>query len=116
MSASYGRAVRKADDAVAEVLQAADDAFGRGQYTVILTSDHGGHGRTHGTADARDVTIPWIVWGAGVRAGGVLPAGVRTMDTAATALWLLGVAQVEPAVGVPVRAAFAGSATSAAGF
>lgn len=104
MSWLYGRAVRKADGAVARVLEAADRAFGEGNYAVIVTADHGGHGWSHGSSDPRDVTIPWIAWGEGVRGGTVLPDGVRTMDTAATALWLLGVP--ESAVGEPVEGAF----------
>ena len=110
MSATYGAAVREADDAVTVVLRAADEAFGPGNYTVILTADHGGHDRTHGSDDRRDVAIPWIVWGEGVRPGAPLAAGVRTMDTAATALWLLGIAPPAVAAGVPVRAAFVGAA------
>ncbi len=104
MSWFYGRAVRQADGAVAELLQAADAAFGKGNYAVLLTADHGGHGWSHGSSDPRDVTIPWIAWGEGVRAGTRVPDGVRTMDTAATALWLLGL----PALGVgqPVQTAF----------
>ncbi len=62
MSWFYGRAVRQADGAVAELLQAADAAFGKGNYAVLLTADHGGHGWSHGSSDPRDVTIPWIAW------------------------------------------------------
>ena len=108
MSAVYGRAVRKADRAVAQVLETADRAFGQGNYSVIITADHGGHGWSHGSSDLRDVTIPWIAWGQGVRTGTVLPNGIRTMDTAATALWLLGVP--ESTEGEPVRLAFSYSA------
>ena len=104
MSWPYARAVRKADNAVAEVLDAANRAFGEGNYTVIVTADHGGHGWTHGSSDPRDVTIPWITWGKGVHSGAELRDGIRTMDTAATALWLLGVP--ETVVGEPVRTAF----------
>jgi predicted AlkP superfamily pyrophosphatase or phosphodiesterase len=85
----YGMAVRQADAAVAQVLELADARFGRGAYTVVLTSDHGGHGKRHGSTDPLDTTIPWIVWGAGVQRGEAL-TGVRTMDTAATTLWMLG--------------------------
>ncbi len=104
MGMVYGWAVRHADGAVARVLAAADRAYGEGSYTVLVTADHGGHGRTHGTSAAVDVTIPWIAWGRGIRSGGVrLGAGIRTMDTAATALRLLGVE--EHAVGEPVLGA-----------
>ncbi len=109
MSWFYGRAVRKADRAVGEVLRAADRAFGERNYSVIVTADHGGHGWDHGSSDPRDVTIPWIAWGKHVKAGTVLPRGVRTTDTAATALWLLGVP--ESAAGSPVQLAFSPAGT-----
>jgi predicted AlkP superfamily pyrophosphatase or phosphodiesterase len=115
MGRTYATAVRQADKAVAEVLKEAEDRFGRGNFTVIVTADHGGHGRTHGSEDPRDTTIPWIVWGQGVSAGAALPAGIRTMDTAATALWLLGVEAPSAWVGSAVRTAFETTASVAAG-
>ena len=97
--------MRLADRAVGRLVAAADEEYGRDGYTLIVTSDHGGQGRGHGSDHALDTTIPWIARGAGVQAGGVLPTGVRTMDTAATALWLLG---------VPVPASWSGKAVEAA--
>jgi predicted AlkP superfamily pyrophosphatase or phosphodiesterase len=92
MSAPYGWAVKRSDGAVEALLKAADKAFGRGEYTVIVTADHGGHGRDHGTHDERDMTIPWISWGKGVAPQSAF-GDVRTTDTAATVLWLLGLPQ-----------------------
>lgn len=109
MSWFYGRAVRKADAAVGRLLAAADRAYGAGNYTVLLTADHGGRGRSHGSARAEDVTIPWIAWGEGVRPGSTLTVPVRTMDTAGTALWLLGVDAPAGWAGSPVREAFTDS-------
>ncbi|MFN2567461.1 MAG: alkaline phosphatase family protein [Gemmatimonadaceae bacterium] len=114
MSWMYGRAVRTADAAVARLVAAADRAFGAGNYTFILTADHGGHGRTHGSDRAEDVTIPWITWGEGVHAGTELPRGIRTMDTAGTALWLLGIAAPDGWTGLPVRAAYSDAARATA--
>ena len=115
MSLVYGEAVRQADHAVGEVLDEANDRFGPGNYTVIVTADHGGHGKDHGSSDPRDTTIPWIVWGKGVQAGAALPAGVRTMDTAATAMWLLSVETPSDWVGRPVAAAFTSAPVVASG-
>lgn len=106
MGTVYGWGVRRADAAVAKILAEADRTYGRGNYTVLITSDHGGHGRTHGTTDPRDMTIPWIVWGHGVRPGELPARTIRTMDTAATALWLLGVEVPAGWVGRPVRGGF----------
>jgi arylsulfatase A-like enzyme len=99
---------------VKEILDDAEHRFGRGNFTVIVTADHGGHDRNHGSSDPRDTTIPWIVWGEGVKAGGTLAAGIRTMDTAATALWMLGVTAPEALVGRPIAGAFTQAAVLAA--
>jgi len=106
MGRVYGNAVRRADGAVARVVADAEARLGRGNFTVIVTADHGGHDKTHGSSDPRDTTIPWIVWGRGVIPGAELAVGIRTMDTAATALWLLGVAAPTGWVGHPVERAF----------
>ena len=105
MGHMYGMAVREADLGVKRVLATADERWGRGNYTVILTADHGGHGKRHGSADPLDMTIPWVVWGAGVQPGDTL-SGIRTMDTAATVMWLLGVDAPSSWLGKPVTRAF----------
>jgi arylsulfatase A-like enzyme len=113
MTPPYRWAVRRADAAVGRVVRAARERFGDG-LVVIVTADHGGHGRTHGTAAESDVRIPWIAWGAAVEPGPI-EAPVRTFDTAATALWLLGVPIPPEWDGAPVTAAFgAAAATSGA--
>lgn len=73
---------------------------------VIVSADHGGHAKTHGTNSPDDMTIPWIAWGAGVRPGHAITAPITTYDTAATALWLLGVPVPEGLDGKPVTNAF----------
>jgi arylsulfatase A-like enzyme len=106
MSYVYGRAVRESDKAVARIIRLADQAFGWDNYTVIVTADHGGSGRSHGGESAHDRMIPWIVWGKGVASGPELPGGIRTEDTAATVLWLLGIEIPGHMEGRPVVRAF----------
>jgi len=105
MSIIYGLGVARADAAVGRLVRAADEVFGPGDYTLIVSADHGGHGREHGSADERDMTIPWIVYGEGVERG-ARPQRIRTMDTAATALWLLGVVVPDSWSGRPVVESF----------
>lgn len=107
MSPAYGRGVVRADAAVGRLIAAADDAYGKGEYTLIVTADHGGHGKDHGSDDPRDVTIPWIAWGKGVTPGELPPASVHTMDTASTTLFLLGVQRPQAWAGSAVMKAFA---------
>ena len=93
MSAEYGRAVIATDATVDRLIGLAEGVYGSGNFSLILTADHGGHGRNHGSGDPRDVTIPWIAWGQGVKQGALESSSIRTMDTAATVLWLLGLAK-----------------------
>lgn len=107
MSGAYGRAVRSADAALGELLVAAEAAYGRGNYSVLVTADHGGHEYDHGSADPQDVTIPWIAWGRGVIAGALdKDVAIETFDTAPTVLWLLGIKEPEAWDGSVVEAAF----------
>lgn len=106
MGETYGRAVMETDAALARLLSATEAAYGVGNYSVIVTADHGGHDRDHGSDDPRDVTIPWIAWGRGVKPGELDGAPIRTMDTASTVLWLLGLAEPTDWHGSPVVGAF----------
>lgn len=81
---------------------------------VIITSDHGGHGKAHSQATLEDTTIPWICWGANVRKGARLDAPVSNMDTAATALFALGMAAPAEWDGRAVTTAFNGIVTPSA--
>ncbi len=81
---------------------------------MIVTADHGGHARGHGTEDPLDMTIPWVIWGEGVTHGSNVTDEVRTMDTAATVLWMLGIEEPSTWVGRPVANAFTAAARVAA--
>lgn len=106
MSDAYGRAVQEADDALGALVVAADAAYGKGNYSLLVTADHGGHGYDHGSNDPRDVTIPWIAWGQGVNAGLLRDVPIQTFDTAPTVLWLLGLEKPDAWDGSAVTKAF----------
>jgi hypothetical protein len=115
MTPQYGRAVLAADRAVDQLIALSDRAYGPGNFSVIVTADHGGHGTNHGSADPRDVTIPWIAWGKGVKPGALTQSAVRTMDTAATVLWLLAVTGPADWAGQPVLDAYATAVAAGGG-
>jgi arylsulfatase A-like enzyme len=115
MSAKYGQAVEVVDGAIARLLAVAERTFGQNEYTVIVTADHGGHGNDHGSADPQDVTIPWMAWGRAVKPGLIESARIRTMDTASTVAYLLGLDQPATWSGVPVERAFTAPAIPSAG-
>jgi len=76
---------------------------------VIISSDHGGAGKTHGPDDPRSRHIPWIITGPHVRQGDLtreVELVVNTEDTCATACYLLGLPQLPYFDGKPVFSAF----------
>jgi predicted AlkP superfamily pyrophosphatase or phosphodiesterase len=99
-------AFAKSDAALEVVLKAISQAGIADQTVVIVSADHGGHGRSHGSKSPEDMHIPWIAWGKGVRHGFSITAPVSTCDTAATALWLLNVSCPPSLDGAPVSSAF----------
>lgn len=58
MTEAYLQRVSIAIDNVKRVLEACGE-----EYTVIVTSDHGGHDRSHGTTMPEDSTIPMFFFG-----------------------------------------------------
>ena len=121
----YAAALKRVDTQIGNILDMLRNSPAlNGKTTVILTSDHGGHNKTHGdTKNPLDYTIPFYVWGAGVDAGADLyalnpasrsapeapanpsysgPQPVRNGDAANLALTLLG---LEPVPGSTIDSA-----------
>ena len=123
-SAEKMKALADSDAALGVIVQAIREAGLIDSSVIILTADHGGHDRTpeeneqraksgqppqpgtHGSSSPDDVTIPWVAWGTSVRKGFTITAAVVQYDTAATALWLLGIPVPESFWGRPVTSAF----------
>jgi len=89
MSPAYIDAVSQADQAIGTILAELPP-----QVVRIVTSDHGGHAQTHGTEMPEDMTIPWLIQGAGIRQGYQLQGQVEIIDNPPTIAALLG---AEPA-------------------
>jgi predicted AlkP superfamily pyrophosphatase or phosphodiesterase len=103
-------AIHKADACIGQILVALDEEKLRDSTFIIITSDHGGAGRSHGPDDARSRHIPWIVSGPGIRKGldltiyGAL--NIDTEDTFATSAYVLGIPIVIPVDGHVVQEIF----------
>jgi phosphopentomutase len=101
MSAEYLAQVQQTDAAVSRLVSQLPP-----ETTVIVTADHGGQLKGHGSKDKLDMTIPWIIAGPRVLHRGLLTRSVRTVDTAPTVLGLLGVAPPPKLAGKLVSEAF----------
>lgn len=101
LSPTYLAKVAEADQALGRLLSALPP-----ETTVILSADHGGRGVAHGYRIPEDMTIPWIIAGPRASGGRELATAVQTMDTAATALYVLGLQLPAGCAGTIVREAF----------
>lgn len=109
------KAFAEVDSALGIIRSAIEKAGIATSTAVIISADHGGHARTHGTASPEDMTIPWIAWGAGIRPGYQITTPVKTYDTAATALHLLGIPIPPDWDGKPVLTALEAAPASSEG-
>lgn len=85
MGEEYLRACQKSLDRIRRLVE----RFGE-EYHVIVTADHGGHGRDHGTREREDMTIPLICIGEGFTSGALLK-NASICDIAPTIAALEGV-------------------------
>lgn len=100
-------AIAEADRCIGRLLDALQRKNRLESTVVLVTSDHGGSGRSHGRDVALSLHIPWIIAGPGVRAGHDLhqaaDVAIRTEDTFATLCTRLGIAVDTTIAGRPVE-------------
>lgn len=96
MSEEYLKRISIALDNVRRVLEMCGD-----EYTVIVTADHGGHDRTHGTDAPEDMTIPMFYFGKPFEAGKRFSGG-SILDIAPTIAKIMEVDAADEWEGAPV--------------
>jgi len=114
MSNQYIAAAHDADACVEEVMSTIEHGGNMARTLLIVTADHGGHGRSHGTRMEVDQRIPWFAWGASAHRGRTHNE-VHTTDTAATALAALGLKLPNIVLGKSVGEALGGGVAGPAG-
>jgi arylsulfatase A-like enzyme len=104
MSDEYLKGVAASDRCLGTLLDGLDKSGLASHTLVIVTADHGGHGKVHsGSRHEVDREIPWIVRGPGVTKGLVIEHTISTVDTAATVLSALKLPLPARIAGAPVR-------------
>ncbi len=85
MSDEYMRSVRESWKCIDRVAEEFSE-----DYTIIVTADHGGHDRTHGTTMPEDMVIPLFLKGKDFEPGKIIE-DARITDIAPTVTKILGV-------------------------
>ena len=89
MTKAYPRSAANADRAVGRILATVAHSSVQEKTAVLVTADHGGHGRSHRERKPENMTIPWIVVGANTPAGIAIEKTIYVYDIAPTVLALL---------------------------
>ena len=85
MTPTYLQYIHDAIENVKQVWEACGD-----EYTILVTADHGGHDRSHGSDLPEDMTVPQFYLGKEFEAGKAI-TNVSLLDLAPTAARILGV-------------------------
>ena len=96
MTEEYLRRISLAVDNIKRVIAECGD-----EYTIVVTADHGGHDRMHGTDMPEDTTIPMFYFGKQFEAGKRFFGG-SILDIAPTIAKIMDVAPADEWEGVPV--------------
>ncbi len=104
MSRPYLQAIENADRCIGHVLAACRRADR--EPVALVLSDHGGHGRSHGTDCPEDMNIPWVLSGPGIRSGLRLETPITIYDTCPTLAALMNLTPAREWEGRVIEEAF----------
>lgn len=106
-------AIAFADQCIGRMLAALERKHRLESTVVLVTSDHGGSGKSHGAGVPQSLNIPWVVAGPGIRSREDLATDgsrvVHTEDSFATLCFELGLAVPKNVTGRVVDAALTGA-------
>lgn len=102
----YYASVERTDAHIGEILKSIERAGIADETMVLVTADHGGIKKGHGSTTMVEMQIPWIVTGPGIRKNHHVEESIMTFDTAATIAAALKLKAPQVWIGRPVRSIF----------
>jgi len=103
MSGEYIRSLHTVDNQIGIIIE---NLGKMKDLLIIVTADHGGHAKTHGTHADVDMTIPWIAYGDKIKKDHKIQKQVIIYDTAPTVLEFLNLKIPDGLDGSPVDEIF----------
>jgi predicted AlkP superfamily pyrophosphatase or phosphodiesterase len=91
MSTKYIESLKKVDSEIQKLTELIQDEMLDKNYLLIITSDHGGTGNSHGSKIKEHMTIPWIAHGNSVKKNHKIKRKIKIYDTAPTILHFLNI-------------------------
>lgn len=105
-SAEYHDIMKELDKQIARIIQATKDAGIYDDTIFIVTADHGGIERGHGSISLNEMETPFIIAGKNIRKGGEFAESMMQYDVAATVTEIFNLEKPQVWVGRPVMSVF----------
>ena len=102
----YYGSVAKADQLIGKIADAIKTADLMDKTLIIISSDHGGNGTSHGGETPGEVEIPIILSGPGIKQGYEITYPVNIYDIASTVAYVFNLEQPRAWIGRPITSAF----------
>lgn len=106
MTDEYFTALKNVDAATGKVIETINATGAYNHMLIIITSDHGGKGKSHEGKYEENIRIPWIVLGDRVKQNRKIKKQVMIYDTAPTVLSALGIEPPTDWDGAPIKEIF----------
>lgn len=107
-SKAYYQSIEKADNLIAQIIDATKSSGMYNETLFIISADHGGRGFSHGGATLGEIEIPFIISGAGIKSNYTIKEAVYQYDNASTIAFAFGLKQPQPWIGRPIKSVFIG--------
>jgi predicted AlkP superfamily pyrophosphatase or phosphodiesterase len=106
MTDEYFTALKNVDAAIGKVIETINATGAYNQTLIVITSDHGGKGKSHKGAYEENIKIPWMALGDRVKHNHKIKKQVLIYDTAPTVLSALGIELPKDLDGIPIKEIF----------
>jgi predicted AlkP superfamily pyrophosphatase or phosphodiesterase len=106
LTPEYFNSISRADSLVGIIMDAVREAKIENETMIFVVSDHGGVNKGHGGTDLREVTVPFILSGAGVKKNYHVPIEVYIYDVAPTIVFALNLKEHTAWRGKAIKCAF----------
>ena len=105
-SNEYYQSLMELDKCLDAIIKAAKDAGIYDKSIFIVTSDHGGTGKTHGGKTLKEMETPFVIFGCNVKKNHEVVEMMMQYDIAATIAYVFGLDMPQAWIGRPISSIF----------
>jgi len=105
-SDDYYKMLEELDVYVGRIVKAVEEAGILNNTVFIITSDHGGHDKGHGTKSILDMESPFIIYGKDIKKNHEIQASMMQFDIASTIAYIFNLKQPQVWIGRPMKEVF----------